>query len=327
MSWFGPVRTATGGMLRHKVQAAVIGLVLLVSTASATLGLALLAAGNAPFQHAFAAQNGADLTVIANTARANSAQLAATRDLHGVTTAAGPFDVATVQTQYQGQPFGQFTLAGRTSPGGPVDTVVLTAGHWPTGPGQVVLDAPAGGGGPVVGNTLTVTGLPHAVTLTVVGFANSITSSADGWVAPGEMGALQSPGTPPSAELLYRFASAGTDAQVRADLAEVTGALPPGALMQDGSWLAAESQNTGNGAIMEPFVIAFALIGLAMAVLIVGNVVSGAVAAGYYRIGVLKSIGLTPAQVVVAYLSRVGCRPWPGACSGWWRATCWPSRC
>ncbi len=73
-----------------------------------------------------------------------------------------------------------------------------------------------------------------------------------------------------------------------------------------GSWLAAESQNTGNGAIMEPFVVAFALIGLAMAVLIVANVVSGAVASGYYRIGVLKSIGLTPAQVVVTYLSRVG---------------------
>ena len=50
MSWFGPVRTATGGMLRHKVQAVVIGMVLLVSTASATLGLALLAAGNAPFR-------------------------------------------------------------------------------------------------------------------------------------------------------------------------------------------------------------------------------------------------------------------------------------
>jgi putative ABC transport system permease protein len=59
---------------------------------------------------------------------------------------------------------------------------------------------------------------------------------------------------------------------------------------------------------MEPFVVAFALIGLAMAVLIVGNVVSGAVVASYTRIGVLKCIGLSPAQVVVAYLSRVG---WP----------------
>jgi putative ABC transport system permease protein len=306
VNWLGAVRTATGGLLRHKVQAVVLGMVLLVSTASATLGLALLAANDAPFQHAFAAQNGADLTVIVNTARADSAQLAGTRGLHGVTALAGPFGEATVQTEFQGQPFGQFTLAGRTAPGGSVDSVVLNAGRWATGPGQIVLNGTPGGGGPVVGNTLTVTGLPHAVTLTVVGFANSITNSADGWVAPSEIGALQPPGTPPSAELLYRFASADTNVQVRADLAEVTGALPPGTVIDSGTWLAAEAQNTGNGAIMEPFVVAFALIGLAMAVLIVANVVSGAVAAGYYRIGVLKSIGLTPAQVVVAYLSRVG---------------------
>ena len=32
------------------------------------------------------------------------------------------------------------------------------------------------------------------------------------------------------------------------------------------------AQSEGNGAIMEPFVLAFALIGLVMAVLIVGNV-------------------------------------------------------
>ena len=62
--------------------------------------------------------------------------------------------------------------------------------------------------------------------------------------------------------------------------------------------------------------VAFALIGLAMAVLIVANVVSGAVAAGYYRIGVLKSIGLTPAQVVVAYLSRVGVPALAGCVAG-----------
>ena len=59
---------------------------------------------------------------------------------------------------------------------------------------------------------------------------------------------------------------------------------------------------------MEPFVLAFALIGLVMAVLIVGNVISGAVVAQYQRIGVLKSLGLTPAQVVAVYLRRV---TWP----------------
>jgi len=318
VSWLGPIRTATGGLLRHKVQAVVIGMVLVVSTASATLAFALLAASNAPFARAFAAQRGADVTVTVNAARASSAELAATKTLGGVTAAAGPFGEATVQVQAGGQPFGQLVLAGRASPGGALDDLVLNAGHWPDGPGQVVLDASPGpgqggqgvglgqGGGAQLGSTLSVTGVPGAPALTVVGFANSITNTADGWVTPGEIARLRGPGTPPSAQMLYRFTSAGSYAQVRADVAAVTRALPPGAVAGAGSWLAAQDAETGNGAIMEPFVVAFALIGLVMAVLIVGNVVSGAVVAGYRRIGVLKSIGLTPAQVVVAYLSRVG---------------------
>jgi putative ABC transport system permease protein len=298
-------------MLRHKVQAVVIAMVLLVSTASATLGLALLAASNGPFDHAFAAQRGADLTVTVNAARVTAAQLAATRREPGVTAAAGPFAEATVLTQFGGQPFGQLTLAGRSAPGGPVDDLVLTAGHWPDAPGQVVLNESAGPGqsaGTQLGTTLQVTGVPGEPSLTVVGFANSITNTADGWVTPGEIAALRPPGTPSAAQMLYRFADAGGYPQVRADLAAVSRALPAGAVTGAGSWLAAQDQASGNGAIMEPFVVAFALIGLVMAVLIVGNVVSGAVIAGYHRIGVLKSIGLTPAQVVAAYLGRVG---WP----------------
>ena len=324
--WLGAIRTATGGMLRHKVQAAVIGMVLLISTASATLGFALLAASNAPFQNAFSSQHGAHVTVTVNPAHASPAELAATRTLGGVTAAAGPFAAATVPVQFGGQPFGQLMLAGRPSPGGPVDNVVMNAGHWPVGPGQVVLDGTAapggnqgpGQGGPRLGSTLTVSG-PRAtgaaggrkaapVTLTVVGFANSITNTADGWVTGGEVTQLQALGAPASAQMMYRFTQAGSYAQIRADVAKVTRALPPGSVTGAASWLSAENDATGNGAIMEPFVVAFALIGLAMAVLIVANVVSGAVVAGYYRIGVLKSLGLTPAQVVVAYLSRVG---WP----------------
>jgi putative ABC transport system permease protein len=318
MSWLGAVRTATGGLLRHKVQAVVIGMVLLVSTASATLGLTLLAASNTPFTHAFGTQRGADVTVSVNAARVSSADLGATRSLGGVTAAAGPFSSSTVQTQFSGQPFGQLTLAGRASPGGPVDDVVLNAGHWPDGPGQVVLGAGRGGGGPggggpQLGSTLTLTGGPETLTggpetLTVVGFGNSVTNTAEGWVTPGEITRLQARGGPQSAQMLYRFTDAASYAQVRADVAEVTRALPPGAVTGAASWLAAENQSAGNGAIMEPFVVAFALIGLVMAVLIVGNVISGAVVAGYQRIGVLKSIGLSPAQVVAAYLSRVG---WP----------------
>src|ERR1019366_4896528 len=264
MSWLGPIRTASGGLLRHKVQAVVLGMVLLVSTASATLGFALLAATNAPFNHAFGTQRGADVTVTVNAAHTSSAKLAATGHLSGVTAAAGPFGEATVQVQAGGQPFGQLALAGRASPGGAVDEVVLD--NSPTS-GQ--------GYGTPIGSTLSVTGVPGAPALVVVGFANSITNTADGWVTPGEIARLRAPGTPASAQLLYRFTGAGSYAQVRADVAEVTRALAPGT----GSWLAAQDAATGNGAIMEPFVVAFALIGLVMAVLIVGNVVSGAVVA------------------------------------------------
>jgi putative ABC transport system permease protein len=306
--WLGPVRTASGGMRRHKVATIVIAVVLFVATASATLGLALLAASNGPFTRAFSAQRGADVTVTANAARASNAQLAATGRLAGVTALAGPFAEATTEVNFQGQPWGQLQLAGRPAPGGPVDDLVLNAGHWVDGPGQVVLNGYEGNGGIVDGSTVQVTSAPGKPTLTVVGFANSITSTADGWVAPGQIAALRAPGTPATAQLLYRFTQAGGDAQIRADVAAITRALPAGTVASSASWLTAQSQAEGNGAIMEPFILAFALIGLVMAVLIVGNVISGAVVAQYQRIGVLKSLGLTPAQVVAVYLNRV---TWP----------------
>jgi putative ABC transport system permease protein len=189
---------------------------------------------------------------------------------------------------------------------------VLNAGHWAEGPGQVVVagdPAPGGGrGGVRLGSVLTAGSLPGRPPLTVVGFANSVTGTADAWVTPGELSSLLASGGRPATQLLYRFAQAATNAQLRADAAAVTRALPAGAVTDWGSWLTAQQSENSNAAIMEPFVIAFALIGLVMAVLIVGNVISGAVIAQYQRIGVLKSLGLTPAQVVAVYLSRIG---WP----------------
>ena len=72
MSSLAPVRTASGGIFRHKVQAFVLCMVLLISTASATLGLALLEANNGPFDHAFASQNGADITLTVNAAQVSA---------------------------------------------------------------------------------------------------------------------------------------------------------------------------------------------------------------------------------------------------------------
>jgi len=309
--WLSVVRTASGGVLRHKVQALVIVAVLFIATASATLGLALLNANNSPFTRAFAAQRGADATVTVNPGRATTAQLTATAHAAGVTAMAGPFAETTIPLEYQGFPTGPTTIVGRSAPGGPVDDLVLTAGHWADGPGQLVLNGnPQSGNniGVPLGGTLTATSLPGTPVLTVVGVASSITNTAQGWVTPGELSSLLKAGSPPAAELLYRFTSQATSAQLRADVAAVGKTLPAGTISDWGSWLSAQQSEGSNAAIMEPFVVAFALIGLVMAVLIVGNVISGAVIAQYQRIGVLKSLGLTPAQVVAVYLTRIG---WP----------------
>jgi putative ABC transport system permease protein len=238
------------------------------------------------------------------------AQLAATARLPQVTATAGPFAEADVTaTDFSpGLPvvtLPPLTLVGRSTPGGPVDDVTLQEGHWPQGTGQIVMEANTNGFGAGIGDTVTVTSMPGEPRLTVVGLATSVSRSADGWVVPAEIPALREPGAPATAEMLYRFRSAGSAAAVSADTAAVTRALPARSVTDTQSYLGVRAAQKNQVAVYAPFVVAFALIGLVMSVLIVSNVVSGAVIAGYYRIGILKSIGFTPGQVIAAYTGQV----------------------
>jgi putative ABC transport system permease protein len=308
----GPaVRAARSGLSGRRVQTVVIGLVLLISTAASTLALGLLVDSNAPFDHAFAAQHGSEVTA---SAQASTAQLAATAHLPGVTAAAGPFPETTVTatvpfTPPPGQgPPGVFqqplALVGRPSPGGPVDDLTLVSGHWPTQPDQIVL-SDVRGPGENIGTQVTVTGVPGSPHLTIVGFATSITQTAEAWVLPSEIAALRAPGAPDVSQMLYRFASAATASQISGDVASVRAALPRGSVLGAESYLTVKLEDTSSIAPWVPFIVAFGVLGLAMSALIVANVVSGAVVAGTRRIGVLKSIGFSPGQVVASYVIQV----------------------
>ena len=261
-----------------------------------------------------------------NAAQASSARLAATTRLPGVTAASGPFPETTVTAQVTftappgpgnvGVFSGPLDLVGRASPGGPVDDLTLTAGRWARQAGEVVWSG-TGHGPPVsVGARVTVSGVPGSPRLTVVGVATSVTGTAEAWVTPAELAALRTPGTPDVAQMLYRFSGAGTTAAVSADIARLRAALPAGSLLGAQSYLTAKLEATRSIAPWVPFIVAFGLIGLVMAVLIVANVVSGAVVAGTRRIGVLKSIGFSPAQVVAAYLLLVAIPATAGALTG-----------
>jgi putative ABC transport system permease protein len=319
------IKAASGGLLRRRVQTLVIFVLLTASTAAAVLGLTLLTNANELFLHAVAAQRGADVAAFVDSARATDAQLAASTRLAGVTTAAGPYPEATVTAQAanagrrssQGGPLSVpgLTVEGRSSRGGSLDDLTLNAGRWATRPGEIDLAIYEPLHVPL-GSKITVTSAPGKPQLTVVGYAGSVVRDEDAWVVPSEIAALRTPGTPPAGEMLYTFSKAGSALQVTADVEALNAALPAGAITGYVSWLSSAGQTGSEQSINTPFVVAFALLGLVLSVLIVANVVSGAVIADYRRIGVLKSLGFSPAQVAAAYIAQTGVPAVAGCAAG-----------
>ncbi|MEU1665068.1 FtsX-like permease family protein [Streptomyces sparsogenes] len=287
---------------RRKVQTAVIGLVVLCSTTTVLLALALMSVASAPFERAFAQQRGAHVVATFDRTKVSDAELARTAGRPGVQAAAGPYLQATVDIpeQWMWVPSGPLTVVGRSDPAGPVDRVRLLEGRWATKPGEIVVNAPGRlpPGPDKLGTKLKARGAPA---LTVVGFASSMSKSAGAWVAPGQMAALH----PASVQMLYRFTKSSTDGQIRDGLSEATAGLPRGALTTTQSYLTLKRAFSAGADSYLPFLTAFGVLGLLVSVLIVGNVVSGVVVSGYRNIGVLKALGFTPNQVVAVYLTMV----------------------
>jgi putative ABC transport system permease protein len=313
------LRAAWSGLTGRPLQAIIIAAVALASTAASALALGIAVEANAPFDHAFARDHGAQVAITVNTAAATAARLAATTRLAGVTAAAGPFPLTEVSAEITlagaaGALHQQVVLTGRAAPSGPVDDLALDAGHWATTTGQVVWARTRTSLPVTLGQTITVTGVPGSPRLTVVGIATSVTGTAQAWVTPAEITTLHDPGV---AQMLYRFGSAGTPTAIAADIASIRAALPPGALLgTPQSYLTVKQQASAQIAPFTPFIVVFGVIALVMSVLIVINVVSGAVVAGTRRIGVLKSVGFTPAAVTGAYVLQAALPAAAGCAAG-----------
>jgi putative ABC transport system permease protein len=304
-------RAASGG---RKLQAAIIGVVVLAATATSTVALGLLADAHGPFDRAFEAQHGAEVTATFDPARVTQARLEATARLAAVTAAAGPFAEVTVTAQVivsgvAGSVPVPLRIAGRGGPGGPVDDLTLDSGHWPAGDRQIVV---ARGTGVFPGAVVTVGGQK----LTVCGVAESVTGSAQAWALPREVAALAGRTGRLQTQMLYRFSSAGTASAVAKDIAALRAALPDRVWLNAVSYLEVRQAEQGSIEPWVPFIVAFGLIALVISVLIVVNVVGGAVIAGTTRIGVLKSLGFTPAQVVTAYVLMVTVPALAGCAAG-----------
>jgi putative ABC transport system permease protein len=317
------------------LQSIVVGAVALLSTGTAVLGLGLLVVSDAPFDHAFAAQSGAHVAAQFDPGITDKTALAATAQASGVRAAAGPYETVAVQLSSGMMHLGgSITVVGRKDQSGTVDQLTIDRGHWLTGTGQIVLARSQAGPVARIGDTVTLTAGDSTASLTLVGLAFSVTGTADAWVWPTQTDILHpkaSTGTPPSGstpsgstssgstengatqtgkphtglQMLYRFDSAADNAAVNESLAAVTKTLPAKALSGSSSYLTAKQSADRATAPMIPFVLAFAVLGLVMAALVVANVVSGAVIAGYKSIGIRKTLGFTPRQVVAVYAGQM----------------------
>jgi ABC-type antimicrobial peptide transport system permease subunit len=106
-------------------------------------------------------------------------------------------------------------------------------------------------------------------------------------------------------QMLYTFSRASSNPQVNTDLAELKAALPAGAIISSASLPNAQHFATAGSSQKPPYVETYAVIALLLALLTTAIIVAAAVLASYRRIGTLKSIGFTPAQIVATYLAQL----------------------
>ena len=315
MSALGKV--VRSGVGRRRVQSFVMALTTLAAVTSSVLSLGLLTVVQAPFDHAFAARNAAHLAIQFDGAEATAAQAAATAHVAGVTEAAGPYPITTNLTTTVG-PDCKATLgpglpfAGTEAPPAsvaarpdlahsPMDQLVLDDGRWPRSASEIVL---AEWPYDCRGKSVVFSGLPGKPTFTVVGVANSLTTTATGFTTPEGFARLTAAGAKADSQMLYRFAQAATDAQIAADKRAVAATVPAGSIEGARSYLAERTRATGNAKAFVPFLIVFGILGLFLSILIIAIVVSGAVVSAIRRIGILKALGFTPAQVARAYMAQ-----------------------
>ncbi|MER5637880.1 FtsX-like permease family protein [Kitasatospora sp. NPDC002227] len=299
------LRAARAAVARRRLQTFVLGVVVLVSSAMVVATLGLLAAVSGPFDQVYAAAKGAHVVAEFDAARVTPEQLTRAAHTPGVSAVAGPYPEAVLhQAAMTGErPIGlagALTVVGRDRTDTPVDVLKLSAGRWATAVGEIVLDLPPGLG-PLLITTDRHLTTPDGTDLKVVGYTDSASRSAGGWVTPEQARALHAG----SWQMMYRFHRAGSEAELRESTAAATTGLPEHAMTGVSSYLAIKAALAKGPGTYVPFLTVFGVLGLLVSVLIVGNVVSGAVVSGFRHIGILKALGFTPNQVTAVYLLMV----------------------
>jgi putative ABC transport system permease protein len=300
------LRKMLADIRRRKVQTAVVALVVFLSSLTATVALTLLVESDAPFDRAFNRVQGAHLFVAFDTKLVTETQVRATASLAAVTAAAGPWLISPASIALPGGRTRVIPVAGRDQAGGAVDRLTLDSGRFVQRLGEVVVSrllADETGFG--VGDALTPGADSTLPSLKIVGIATTIGGEADAWVMPGQLPHLTTAQVPQQYLMAYRLRQASSAAQITAVIDAITQRVPADAIVDTSNYLDAKLNADRTTAVMIPFLLAFSVFALLASALIIANLVGGAVIAGTREIGIMKSVGFTPAQVVRVFAGQL----------------------
>jgi putative ABC transport system permease protein len=303
-------RKTAADLRRRKVQTAVVTLVVLLSALASTLALSLLVESDRPFDRAFEAVAGPHLVVSFDSTLATEAQVDSTRTLPVVSAAGGPWRQLGIPIDASGGRVMRLNLVGRDRPGGAVDRLTMESGRWLQADGEVVLArGVADELGLQIGDAITPSrevGAPSLLqSLRVVGIATAIADPAEAWVLPAQV-PLATTGKEHTTYLVaYRLHAAGTATQIASGENAIAHAVPRESVVESRNYLSEKLGADRTTAVMIPFLLAFSGFALLASALIVANLVGGAVIASYREIGVMKSVGFTPWQVMTVFAAQM----------------------
>ena len=300
---------AWSDLRRRRLQAAVIFLTVFLSMAAGTMAVTLMSQTRSPYEAAFNKQRGAHLQV-GFTALTDPKLLARTPAAIGASAFGGPYPVTNIQFKFGDRKF-YLDAVGRDNPGGLVEVLNVTSGRWVHANDEIVLTRSFAELNKIsVGDRLKVVSVAATPTLTVVGEVVDIDegsadlSSQRAWVLAAAAPALS---TPDSSYYLmdYRFAGDPTAAQLQGHVDRLRASLPPGSISGAQNYLLIRGIFNITNQILTGVLGAFSAFALAATIAIVAILVTGIVISAYREIGIMKSIGFTPAQVVGAFALQI----------------------
>jgi putative ABC transport system permease protein len=293
----------------------VVVVIAMLASCVATMAVTLSQEASGPFDRAFAQQRGAHLVVLFNAAGVHPAKLRAGHRLPDVTALGGPWPAREVA--FSGAPVSRGTppmkfgamVMGRDESGGAVERLRISGGRWIRSHGEIVVTRALADAAAVhVGQRIYALVNRRKTPYAIVGEAVDVNLPANwlpqkAWVQATDP--LVSTGKGLQYEVAYRFRQASTTGEVAQGLKSVTLHASPGALVRAFSWLDARADVNVLATMVMTFLLAFSVFALVACAFIVANIVAGAVLAGYRDIGILKSVGFTPAQVIGVFSGQM----------------------